>query len=63
MEDNIVGFTIRIPRSLRDQIDSRAALSHRTRNAQINMMLEGSIDESVRKDLEAIRNSGDHQGA
>lgn len=58
MED-ILAFTIRVPRRLVDQIDHRAAVNHRKRNGQINIMLEAAIDASVQSDLEVIHRTRD----
>ena len=40
-------LTIRIPPQLYGQIEARATVSHRTINAEITMLLEQAIDESV----------------
>lgn len=44
-------FTIRIPSDLHDQIEARAAISRRTKNAEIIHILETAIDEQVSRDL------------
>ena len=48
-------FTVRLPRDLVDQIDSRAAVSRRSRNAELLVLLESAIDASVTSDLQVIR--------
>lgn len=44
-------FTIRIPTDLHDQIEARAAVNRRTKNAEIIHILETAIDEHVARDL------------
>ena len=51
--DDAVAFTIRIPASVADQIDRRAAVSRRSRNAEVLMLLEKAIDSSVDGIMEA----------
>ena len=53
--DDLKAFTIRVPRDLVDQIDARARLNHRKRNAEINVLLEIAIDTSVDSDLRVIQ--------
>lgn len=53
--DDTKAFTIRIPATLAEQIDMRAKTNRRTRNAEINVLLEHGIDHGVAKDLEAIK--------
>lgn len=48
-------LTIRIPPQLYGQIEARATVSHRTINAEIMMLLEQAIDESVGRDLSLAR--------
>jgi hypothetical protein len=56
MRDNdIVAFTVRIPRELKDQIDTRAAIHRRVRNAEILVLLEHGIDSSVDQDLQVVK--------
>jgi metal-responsive CopG/Arc/MetJ family transcriptional regulator len=40
-------FTIRIPRKLLEQIDARTQFSRRSRNAEITVLLEGSLDKAA----------------
>ena len=54
-------FTIRIPTDLHDQIEARAAISRRTKNAEIIHILETAIDEHVAQDLATAR-SGQRSG-
>lgn len=58
---DMAAFTIRIPKPLADQIDMRAKLHRRTRNAEINVLLEEGIDERVGRDIEVIKRSGGPQ--
>jgi hypothetical protein len=44
-------FTIRIPADLHDQIEARAIINRRTKNAEIIHILETAIDEQVARDL------------
>lgn len=44
-------FTIRIPQDLHDQIEARAAVSRRTKNAEIVHIIETAIDNQVQADL------------
>lgn len=44
-------FTLRLPKSLKSQIDVRARLQHRTRNAEIVHLLIKAIDDSVNEDI------------
>lgn len=48
-------FSIRIPDELEAQISARAAVSRRSRNSQIIVLLEAAIDSTVAADLEAIK--------
>lgn len=54
-------FTIRIPSDLHDQIEARAVISRRTKNAEIIHILETAIDDQVRRDLMTAR-SGRTEG-
>lgn len=53
--DDLKAFTIRVPRDLVDQIDARAKMNRRKRNAEINVLLEDAIDRSVDSDLRVIK--------
>lgn len=55
MKHDLQAFTIRIPPELAEMIDARAAMNRRTRNAEIRVLLEKAIDESVEKDLKLLR--------
>lgn len=44
-------FTIRIPADLHDQIEARAIINRRVKNAEIIHILETAIDEQVARDL------------
>lgn len=54
-------FTIRIPSELHDQIEARATISRRTKNAEIIHIIETAIDDQVRRDL-MIARSGRTEG-
>jgi predicted transcriptional regulator len=45
-------FTVRLPKDLVDQIDARALVNKRRRNAEIHWLLERAIDKSVKTDLD-----------
>jgi hypothetical protein len=47
-------FSIRIDTGLRDQIDKRAALAKRSRNAEIEVLLETAIDLHVQRDKKLL---------
>lgn len=55
--DDLRAFTIRIPASLAEQVEARAKISRRTRNAEINLLLERGIDVAVAADLKLLRSS------
>ena len=58
---HLKAFTIRIPQDLHDQIEARAAVSRRTKNAEIIHIIETAIDQQVSTDLKAAR-SGPKEG-
>lgn len=49
-ENGKATFSVRLPKGLADQIDARAHLSRRTRNAEIVVMLEAYTDLCVARD-------------
>lgn len=49
-ENGLKVFSLRLPERLANQIDARAALNHRTRNAEIVVLLEQAIDLNVQRD-------------
>lgn len=57
--DDLKAFTIRVPRELVDQIDARAKLNKRKRNAEINVLLETAIDRMVNSDLQVLKKTAD----
>lgn len=59
MQDDLKAFTIRVPRELVDQIDARAKLNRRKRNAEINVLLEDAIDATVNSDLRVLKTTSD----
>ena len=59
MKQDLKAFTVRLPPTLVEQIDVRARLAHRTRNAEVIVLLENAIDGAVARDLEVIRQTAD----
>lgn len=49
-ENGLRVFSLRVPESLAAQIDQRASISRRTRNAEIVLLLEQAIDHGVDQD-------------
>lgn len=56
--DNLKAFTVRLPVTVVEQIDSRAAINKRTRNGEIAYLLEQAIDDSVARDLKVLTRPG-----
>lgn len=50
IENDMQTFSVRLPRSLVAQVDQRAALARRSRNAEIQVLVETAIDLHVLKD-------------
>lgn len=50
-----VQVTIRVDRDVAAQIEGMAQLQHRSRNAEINILLEEAIDHRVQRDLDVAR--------
>jgi hypothetical protein len=50
VENDLTTFSIRIPRSLCDQIEARKKVSKRSRNGEITLLLETAIDILVARD-------------
>ncbi len=53
-ENGLAVFSLRLPESLADQIDARAAVSRRTRNAEIVLLLEQAVDLNVARDKKML---------
>jgi hypothetical protein len=53
-ENGLAAFSVRLPTELVQQIDSRRVLSRRTRNAEIQVLLEQAIDLNVARDLKLL---------
>jgi hypothetical protein len=53
IENELAVFSVRIPKKLAEQIDGRAKVNRRTRNAEIVLLLEQIIDIHVARDLKA----------
>ncbi|WKV22018.1 hypothetical protein Phage2-1_00017 [Achromobacter phage 2-1] len=54
-EEEYAAFTLRIPKQLKAQIEMRAKVQHRTRNAEIVHMLTHVIDTAVARDTQLKR--------
>lgn len=54
-ENDMKVFSIRIPATLSDQIDARKKLHHRSRNAEIQLLLEMALDIAVARDLKLAK--------
>lgn len=55
VEEQLDAFTIRIPRTLKEQIEKRAGVNKRSRNMEITALLENAIDSSVKSDLDLMQ--------
>lgn len=51
IENDVVAFTVRLPKALAAQIEQRKVVTRRTRNAEICLLLEQAIDLNVSRDL------------
>lgn len=49
--EDILPFSIRLPRKLAEQINQRANLARRSRNSEIQFLLEYSIEKMISTDL------------
>jgi len=56
-KEEMQAFTVRMPRSLVEQIEGRASLMRRSRNTEIISLLEKAIDYQVEQDLKILRTS------
>lgn len=56
---NQVQMTIRLSAELAEQITQRARLHHRSRTAEIQILLEDAIDAQVARDLEVFKSLPD----
>lgn len=50
LENGVMTFSLRVPMSLGKQLEARAAVNRRNRNAEIQMLLEEAIDMHVARD-------------
>lgn len=57
IENDVVAFTVRLPKELARQIEDRKVLTRRTRNAEICLLLEQAIDLNVNRDLALLSQS------
>lgn len=53
-ENALAVFSLRLPKPLADQIDQRAKVSRRARNAEIVLLLEQILDIHTQKDLRIL---------
>lgn len=63
-ENELSAFSLRIPKALNDQIEKRAKVNRRSRNAEITFLLEQAIDLNVARDqrlLEEQRKRNENQ--
>lgn len=49
-DDGMASFSIRIPQALADQIDARRKVSKRSRNKEVELMLERQLETEVARD-------------
>lgn len=49
-DDGMATFSIRIPQALCDQIDARRKVAKRSRNKEVELMLERQIETEVARD-------------
>lgn len=50
-DEDVISFTVRLPRELGDQITGRAKLNRRSRNQEIISLLIDAIDSRTAADL------------
>lgn len=53
-ENGLRVFSLRLPESLAKQVDDRAGVSRRTRNAELCLLIEQAIDMNVRRDIQIL---------
>lgn len=58
--NSLVSFTVRIPRELDEQITQRKLVNRRSKNAEVQVLLEQAIDRAVAEDLKLLRSSAHH---
>ncbi len=63
IENGRATFSLRLPQALADQIDKRAVVNRRQRNAEIILLLETAIDLGVQRDKEIMRQTREAQDA
>ncbi len=63
IENGRATFSLRLPQALADQIDKRALVNRRQRNAEIILLLEIAIDLGVQRDKEIMRQTREAQDA
>lgn len=54
-ENDLATFTVRIPKNLEQQIQARAELHRRSRNAECQLLLEMALDLAVQRDLKMLQ--------
>lgn len=53
--EDLVQFSIRLPASLLNQVESRMKASKRSRNKEIQFLIERQLDAEVARDKEIMR--------
>lgn len=61
-ENGLAVFSLRLPSELAKQVDDRASVNRRTRNAELTVLIEKGIEASVQADLELLKKHGDKLG-
>ncbi|MEN7527854.1 MULTISPECIES: Arc family DNA-binding protein [unclassified Cupriavidus] len=54
-QENMTAFTVRLPVEMEAQIQARADISRRSRNAEILILLEQALDASTRADADLVQ--------
>lgn len=62
IENDKVTFSIRLPKGLVGQIDARRKLAKRSRNAEVEVLLEEVIDLHVKRDLKLLEQHSSTEG-
>jgi hypothetical protein len=52
--EDTVAFTVRIPRTLCEQVEMRRRINKRTRNSEIHFLIEAGIQAGVERDRQLI---------
>lgn len=62
-EDGFSSFSVRLPNKLVQQIDARRKLSKRSRNKEVELLLERQIDQEVARDKEIMDRIAQQNGS